>query len=227
MTESLLGRKRRDEDLKLDVLYLGQCEYGKALELQYELLSKRQQGEINDTLIIVEHPPVITLGNRAEKNNIMVSEEFLNQEGIQLFETNRGGDVTYHGYGQIVGYPIVDIKGSKIGIRNFVRGLEEVFIQILKDEFAIEAERNCEHTGVWVGNDKIVAIGLAVKRGVTMHGFAFNVNTNLNHFKWIVPCGILDKGVTSIQQLTHREIDLQEMNRKVVHYFSKTFNYEL
>lgn len=211
--------------MKLRVLFLGKCEYHRALEIQYELLEKRQRGEIEDTLIIVEHPPVITLGNQAEKTNIIASQEFLQKQGIDLVQTNRGGDVTYHGDGQIVGYPIVDIKNSKIGIRNFVRGLEEIFIQILKDKFNIDAERNCQHTGVWIGNEKIMAIGLAVKRGVTMHGFAFNVNTNLEHFKYIVPCGITDKSVTSIERIMGKTFDIDKINKLVVDYFVKIFNF--
>lgn len=210
----------------LKVLFLGKCEYREALEIQYKLLEKRQKGEIEDTLILVEHPPVITLGNQAEKSNIIASEEYLKQQGIDIIETNRGGDVTYHGDGQIVGYPIVDIKSSKIGIRDFVRGLEEVFIQLLQQEFGIDSERDSEHTGVWIGSNKILAIGLAVKRGVTMHGFAFNVNTNLQHFDFIVPCGITGKGVTSVEKITGKTYNIDEMNKKVVDYFVRIFNYQ-
>lgn len=210
----------------LKVLFLGKCEYREALEIQYKLLEKRQKGEIEDTLILVEHPPVITLGNQAEKSNIIASEEYLKQQGIDIIETNRGGDVTYHGDGQIVGYPIVDIKSSKIGIRDFVRGLEEVFIQLLQQEFGIDSERDSEHTGVWIGSNKILAIGLAVKRGVTMHGFAFNVNTNLQHFGFIVPCGITGKGVTSVEKITGKTYNIDEMNKKVVDYFVRIFNYQ-
>lgn len=210
----------------LNVLFLGKCEYREALEIQYKLLEKRQKGDIEDTLIIVEHPPVITLGNQAEKSNIIVSEDYLKQQGINIIETNRGGDVTYHGPGQIVGYPIVDIKNSKIGIRDFVAGLEEVFIQLLQQEFGIDSERDREHTGVWIGSNKILAIGLAVKRGVTMHGFAFNLNTNLQHFEFIVPCGITDKGVTSVEKISGKTYNIDEINKKVVDYFVKVFNYQ-
>ncbi|MDF2592149.1 MAG: lipB [Clostridia bacterium] len=210
----------------LKVLFLGKCEYREALEIQYKLLEKRQKGQIEDTLIIVEHPPVITLGNQAEKANIIVSGEYLKQQGIDIIETNRGGDVTYHGYGQIVGYPIVDIKNAKIGVRDFVNGLEEVFIQLLQQELGIASERSGGQTGVWVGNNKILAIGLAIKRGVTMHGFAFNVNTNLQHFSFIVPCGITDKGVTSVEKLTGKAYSMEEMNKKVVDYFVRVFNYQ-
>ena len=212
--------------MMLKVLFLGKCEYREALEIQYKLLEKRQKGEIEDTLIIVEHPSVITLGNQAEKSNIIASEEYLKQQGIDIIETNRGGDVTYHGDGQIVGYPIVDIQNSKIGIRDFVKGLEEVFIQLLQQEFGIDSERVSKHTGVWIGNSKILAIGLAVKRGVTMHGFAFNVNTNLQHFDFIVPCGITGKGVTSVEKIIGKTYNIDEMNKKVVDYFVKVFNYQ-
>jgi lipoyl(octanoyl) transferase len=210
----------------LKVLFLGRCEYREALEIQYKLLEKRQKGEIEDTLIIVEHPPVITLGNQAEKANIIVTEDYLKQQGIDIIETNRGGDVTYHGDGQIVGYPIVDIKNAKIGVRDFVNGIEEVFIQLLQQELRIASERSAGQTGVWVGNNKVLAIGLAIKRGVTMHGFAFNVNTKLHHFNFIVPCGITDKGVTSVEKLTGETYGIEEMNKKVVDYFVKVFNYE-
>lgn len=212
--------------MKLKVVDLGRCDYDKALDQQFEYLTMRQQGEIEDTLILVEHPPVITLGNRANSSNIMVSETFLKTQGITLHQTNRGGDVTYHGIGQIVGYPIVDLKAAKIGIRAFVKGLEESFIHLLKDHFQIEAQSHCDHRGVWVGNHKIVALGLAVKRGVTMHGFAFNVNTNLEHFNYIVPCGIPDKGVTSLKALLGREYNLEEIKPLVVDYFMKAFHYE-
>lgn len=210
--------------MKLNVLNLGRCEYEKALEIQYDMLKKRQDGIIEDTLILVEHPPVITLGRQAERAHIIGAEKLLQKNGIKIFETNRGGDVTYHGPGQIVGYPIFNIRESKMGIRQFVENLEEVFIRLLKDKYNINAHRNKEHTGVWIGNYKIAAIGLAVKRGVTMHGFAFNVNTNLDHFKFIVPCGISDKGVTSVESLLGKTVDFDEENKSVLKYFSEVFN---
>lgn len=208
----------------MDILKLGICEYEEALNIQFDLLKKRQNGEIEDTLILVEHSPVITMGRRTNEGNILVCEEVLNKNGVNLFESNRGGDVTYHGPGQIVGYPIFKLKDSHMSIREFVLNIEETFIKLLKEEYSINAHRNLEHTGVWVGNDKIVAIGLAVKRGVTMHGFAFNVNTNLDHFKLIVPCGIQDKGVTSVKNITGKEEGLKKVNGKVIKYFEKAFN---
>lgn len=211
--------------MKLNVLNLGRCEYEKALEIQYDILKKRQDEYIEDTLILVEHPPVITLGRQAERAHIIGAEKLLQANGIKIFETNRGGDVTYHGPGQIVGYPIFNIKKSKMGIRQFVENLEEVFIKLLKDKYNISAERNPKHTGVWIGNSKIAAIGLAVKRGITMHGFAFNVNTNLDHFNFIVPCGISDKGVTSVERLTGKPVDFDEENQVVLESFCKVFNF--
>jgi len=212
--------------MKLNVLNLGRCEYEKALEIQFKLLKKRQNGEIEDTLIIVEHPPVITLGKSTVDSNILSSEEFLNEQGIDVYKTGRGGDVTYHGDGQIVGYPIFNLREKKIGVRNFVYNLEQVFIDLLYDNFKIKATKDEEHIGVWIGNQKIVAIGLSVKRGVTMHGFAFNVNTNLDHFNYIVPCGILDRGVTSVEKLIGEKVDMKKTNGLVLDYFCKIFEYD-
>lgn len=212
--------------MKLNVIFLGKCDYQKALDIQYAVLNKRQKGEIGDTLILVEHPPVITIGRHGNEGNVVVPEDYLKNIGIDVVKINRGGDVTYHGDGQIVGYPIINILERKTGVKDFVAGLEETFIQLLKDKYNIEAGRYPEYTGVWAGNSKITAIGLAVKRGVTMHGFAFNVNTNLEHFKLIVPCGITDKGVTSLEQLTGEKIDFEEINQSVLEYFCKIFNYD-
>ncbi|PAB57726.1 lipoyl(octanoyl) transferase LipB [Anaeromicrobium sediminis] len=208
----------------IDILDLGRCAYEEALNIQYDLLKKRQADEINDTLILVEHFPVITMGRRAEKGNILGSQQVLNENGIEVFESDRGGDVTYHGFGQIVGYPIFKLKGSRMGIRQFVRNIEDTFIKLLKAEYNINSNRHFKNTGVWVGDDKIVAIGLAVKRGVTMHGFALNVNTNLNHFNFIVPCGIQDKGVTSVKNIIGKEEDLEEVKDKVIKHFKEVFN---
>ncbi|OGO79359.1 MAG: lipoyl(octanoyl) transferase [Clostridiales bacterium GWB2_37_7] len=212
--------------MKLNVVFLGKCNYEKALEIQYKLVEKRQKGEIDDTLILVEHPPVITIGRGGDEANVVASEEYLNSMGIDVVRTNRGGDVTYHGDGQIVVYPIVNIKDLKMGIRDFVYNLEEIFIQLLIDKYNIEAGRYPEYTGVWIENRKIAAIGLAVKRGVTMHGVAFNVNTNLKHFQLIVPCGITGKEVTSIEKLIGSKADFDELNKLVLEYYCKIFNYD-
>jgi len=212
--------------MKLLVSYLGQIEYAEALEIQNRLLQLRQQEKIEDVLMILEHPPVITVGSRGKAENILVSEAFLQSKGISLHKTNRGGDVTYHGPGQIVGYPILDLKQHNRDIPQYIRKLEETFIRLLQNEYHLSAGRDPKHTGVWVGNEKITAIGCAVKRWVTMHGLAFNVNTNLSHFSWITPCGISDKGVTSLQELTGQPLDLAVVNRQVVTYLADIFDLE-
>lgn len=210
----------------LNILRLGRMDYGDALAVQLEMLKKRQAGEIGDTLIVVEHPPVLTLGKRSADGLILASEEVLSQHGISVYQTDRGGLVTYHGDGQIVGYPIVDIKRSGIGIRNFVGGLEQIFIDLLRQEYDIDAGKDDEHTGVWVGGSKITAIGLSVRRGVTMHGFAFNVCPDMNHFNLIVPCGIQDRGVASLQTLVDQNVDYELVTNQVIEYFKNRFGYE-
>jgi lipoyl(octanoyl) transferase len=210
----------------VNIVYLGRMIYGNALELQEKLLVMRQQNKIQDTLLIVEHPPVLTLGRRGKETNILAPKCILDAEGIEIFEVNRGGDITYHGPGQIVGYPILDLHNYGTDIHLFVHNIEEVFIQLLKCKYNIAATRIKEYTGVWVGNEKITAIGFAVKRWVTMHGFAFNVNTNLKHFELINPCGITDKGITSLQKILGDTQDLELLNRQVTEYFCKVFNAE-
>ncbi|HHW49339.1 MAG TPA: lipoyl(octanoyl) transferase LipB [Clostridiaceae bacterium] len=210
--------------MRLNIVKLGKMDYSEALKIQERLLERRQKGEINDTLLLVEHPPVLTIGIRGNDSNILISREILGQNGVNIYEVNRGGDVTYHGPGQIVGYPIFDLNGHGRDVKEFVFKLENVFIELLKNEYGIEAYRQeNKYTGVWVGDEKITAIGIAVKRWVTMHGFAFNVNTNLDHFKWIIPCGITDKGVTSLQKLLGHPLDFEELNDKVAEYFCKVF----
>ncbi|AFS77159.1 lipoyl(octanoyl) transferase LipB [Gottschalkia acidurici 9a] len=211
--------------MELNVLSLGKYNYEKSLELQFDLLKKRQEDKIKDTLILVEHPHVITLGKNAHKENILVSGEHLKKNGIDLVEINRGGDVTYHGPGQIVGYPIINIKEKKMGIKDFVSKLEEVFIALLNEKYGIIAIRDNINNGVWVDKNKIVALGLAVKRWVTMHGFAFNVGTDLNFFNLIVPCGVQGRGVTTVEKLTGKEVDLEQEKSDLLRYFIEIFNY--
>lgn len=204
----------------LQVLDLGTIDYGTALKLQETLVELRKRGRIADTLLLLEHPPVITLGRNAKAANIVASPEFLAERGVEIFEINRGGDVTFHGPGQLVGYPIVDLRGlpagdsgKKTGVVEFVRRMEEVLIRTCAD-FDIGAERVAGLTGVWTPENreasaqaapqragkKLAAIGVHISRGVTSHGFALNVTTDLEQFKLIVPCGIADKPVTSMQQ---------------------------
>lgn len=213
--------------MAVQVVKLGLIDYQQALELQKKMLNLRQQGLINDTLLLLEHHPVITVGKRGEQTNILVPKEYLEKQGVSVYEIDRGGDVTYHGPGQIVGYPILDLNNFGKDIRQFVRNIEEIFIQLLKEQYGILAGRDPDNTGVWVGNEKITAIGFAIKRWVTMHGFAFNVNTQMEHFKWIIPCGIRDKGVTSVEKLIGKRQDVPVLMGHVADYFHKIFDVKL
>ena len=210
--------------MDIKVVKLGRLEYGKALGIQEKLLALRQAGKIGDIMLLVEHPPVLTVGRRGEYSNILLPTDELKAAGVEIFDVNRGGDVTYHGPGQIVGYPIMDLNDYGRDIKDYVGKIEEIFIRLLKEDYDITARRDeKKYTGVWVGNSKITAIGIAVKRWVTMHGFAFNVNTDLNHFRWINPCGITDKGVTSLQKLLGRAEDYEKLNERVIWYFTQVF----
>jgi len=174
--------------------------YEEALVRQYELHKQRLANKIPDTLWLLEHPPVITTGLRKNQgHNILIDP--LNQ-GVAVVNSDRGGEITYHGPGQMVGYLIASIEAHHHRVRALVKSIEAAFVQYLGKIHKIEANTHPEHTGVWVGNDKITAIGIALKNKITLHGFAYNVNTNLSHFDWIVPCGIRDGGVTSLEKLT-------------------------
>jgi lipoyl(octanoyl) transferase len=195
----------------IHLLHLGRVPYAEALAIQQQVIAARKQDLIGDTLLLLEHPPVLTLGRNSSRANVLASDEFLHQRGIEIHEINRGGDVTYHGPGQLVGYPIIDLrgdlpgkKGPHLGPVDFVRMLEEVLIRTCGD-FGVMAQRICKRTGVWtlaggsIQEKKIAAIGVHVSQGVTSHGFALNVTTDLRDFEWIVPCGITDREVTSLE----------------------------
>ncbi len=211
--------------MKLEVIRPGQIPYQDAFELQTELQAKRTAGAIPDTLILLEHPPVITIGKRGNEADVLISPEMLSAAGVELYETNRGGEVTYHGPGQIVGYLIFDVTGHGKDLHRFVHSLEQVFIDLLDGEYGIQAGRDKEHTGVWVGNEKITAIGIAVRKWVTMHGFAFNVSTNLDHFSLIVPCGIRDKGVTALNRLIDAPEEIPRVQERIIEYFIKVYGF--
>lgn len=213
--------------MQLNIVKLVQIEYDEAFKIQQELVKLRQDKAINDTLLLLEHKPVITVGRSGDNENIIVPQEFLKENNVKIHNVNRGGDVTYHGPGQIVGYPIIDLVNYGKDLKLYVSMLEDVIIKLLKEEFNIHAYRkDMKYTGVWVDDNKITAIGVLIKRWVTMHGFAFNVNTNLDHFKWIIPCGIQDKGVTSLKSLLGKDLDLNIMYDLVVKYFCDIFGYE-
>lgn len=200
--------------------------YRGALERQRELHRRRAAGEINDTLWLLEHPPVLTTGIRRDQGrNVLVN---LEDVGAEIVETERGGEVTYHGPGQLVGYLFVGMENHGYRVKDFVRKIEGAFIDCLEAEYGIGAHHDDEHTGVWVGSEKITAIGIGLRERVTLHGFAFNVNTNLDHFKWIVPCGIDDaaRGVTSLKKLCGREMDLGCAAEKVTAALRRVLGYD-
>lgn len=214
---------------RFDVRRLGRVDYGAALELQARLVEERRRADIGDSLLLLEHPPVITLGvkTRGKPSNIVASPEALAAEGVSVFETGRGGDITYHGPGQLVGYPILDLRPDRCDVHRYVRDLEEALILAIR-EFGIEGIRVNGLTGVWVGpagrEEKIAAIGVRISRWITSHGFALNVATDLRHFRLIVPCGIADRGVTSIERVLGSPVPMREVEGAVVRAFDTVFN---
>jgi lipoyl(octanoyl) transferase len=210
------------------VTRLGLIDYQRALDLQHDLVERRKRGEIPDQLLLLEHPDVITLGVRArhDRSHVLESDASLAARGVALFETGRGGDVTYHGPGQLVGYPILDLKPDRCDVHRYVRDLEDVLIQAVAT-FGLAAGRVPGLTGIWVGagdsQAKLAAIGVRISRWVTSHGFALNVNTDLSRFGLIVPCGIADKGVTSMERQLGRSIQMDEVMDAVETAFSSVF----
>lgn len=216
--------------MKLEVIRPGTLPYQQAYELQTDLQTRRGNGEIPDTLILLEHPPVITIGKRGKETDVLIPSDRLEAEGVELYETNRGGEVTYHGPGQIVGYLIFNAAEHGKDLHLFVHALEQVFIDLLGGTYGIDAGRDPDHTGVWVGNEKITAIGIALRRWITMHGFAFNVQTNLDHFSLIIPCGIRDKGITSLAKLFRERgidanVDIPAVQDRIIDYFVKVYGF--
>jgi lipoate-protein ligase B len=210
----------------LEVRYLGRCPYGLVHQLQRQLLRQRQRGEISDCLLLVEHEPVITLGRGAKLKNLLVDGPTLTALGIELHEIERGGDVTFHGPGQLVGYPIVHLRERKVaGPRRFVQNIEETLIRTLSD-YGLEAFRRPGLVGVWTEQGKVAAIGVFLSQSVTMHGLALNVNTDLSYFQLIVPCGLEDRRVISMSQLLGRVVDLDEVARRLTANFASVFGYE-
>ena len=209
---------------ELNVIDLGRCSYTKAWDIQKEIHAKRVRREIPDTLILVEHPHVYTLGKNADAHNLIATQDYLKSMGIEIFKVDRGGDITYHGLGQLVGYPIFNLKEHRESISWYVHSVEEVLIRMLS-EFSIEAHREKGLTGVWVENRKIVAIGMRVSHWVTMHGFALNVFTDLSLYDGIIPCGITTKGVTRMVDL-NKDIQWEDVKLKVIDKFVEVFSFE-
>ncbi len=208
------------------VYQLGVIGYSQAYHLQRELLRQRVNDEITDTLLLLEHPPTITIGKSGKLENVLASQAQLATEGIALFFVDRGGDVTYHGPGQLVAYPIVDLRQRGRDAHQYVRDLEEVIIRTLND-FGITGCRDRHHAGVWVRGKEVAAIGLGISRWVSMHGFALNVNTELEHFSLINPCGFSDRKATAISKLLSQDILMETVTERLLAHFSQVFDSRL
>lgn len=217
----------------MHLLQLGRVSYEEGLQTMGAVLEARKAGVIGDTLLLMEHPPVLTLGRNATRANVIASDEWLARKGVSLHVINRGGDVTYHGPGQLVGYPVFDLRGDLPGKRgphlgpvDFVRLMEEALILTCKD-FGVPAQRLCKRTGVWtyaggsIPESKIAAIGIHVSQAITTHGFALNVTTDLRDFEWIIPCGIADKGVTSLE--LEADVSSDPTMARAAHAVSRNF----
>jgi lipoyl(octanoyl) transferase len=201
---------------------LGLVHYQDALRLQAEKVAQRKAGTIPDTLLLLEHPHVYTLGRNAKREHLLASRGWLETHRIEVFETDRGGDITYHGPGQLVGYPILDLTAHRRDLTWYMRSLEEVLIGVAAD-LGVRAGRLAGAPGVWVENEKLAAMGVHVSRWVTSHGFALNVNTDLGHFDWIVPCGLRGKGVTSLAKLLGKTVRMETVRGLVVEHFARVF----
>jgi lipoyl(octanoyl) transferase len=212
----------------LEVRRLGRVPYAESLSLQEALVAERRAGRVGDLLLLLEHPPVITLGVKRERgaSHVLATPDVLAAGGIDIFETGRGGDVTYHGPGQVVGYPIVDLNPDRRDVHRYVRDLEEVMVRTAAD-FGVTAGRIQGLTGVWVGALKLGAIGVRISRWITSHGFAFNVATDLAHFDLIIPCGIRDCGVTSLARLLGRLVEMAEAEDRLARHFCDVFERRL
>ena len=209
---------------RLDVRRLGVVPYADGLALQRALVEERQGNRVDDVLLLLEHPHVLTLGVRGDggRSHILASPDQLAQRGIDIYETGRGGDITYHGPGQIVGYPILDLKPDRCDVHRYVRDLENVLILAAAD-YGITAHRVPGLTGAWVGAEKLAAIGVRIARWVTSHGFALNVNTDLDCFSLIVPCGLADRRVTSLERLLGRPVAREEVEDRLIAHFCDVF----
>lgn len=206
------------------LLDLPRTDYATALDLQHGSVTARKQGRLNrDLVILLEHPPVFTLGRRGGLNNLLVPKNHLKQKGIDIVPIERGGDITYHGPGQLVGYLIIDLKAARLGVADLVGALESAMAGTAR-HWGVKAEGNEDFRGAWVDNRKLGSIGLTVRRGVTFHGLALNVNTDLNPFGWINPCGIEGCTMTSLEKETGRSVNMEDARRQLVSQFEKVLD---
>lgn len=203
---------------------LGLIDYKEAWDLQKHTFELRHQKKISDIIYLLEHPHTYTLGKVADEKNLIGSKEYLNKKKISVYNIDRGGDITYHGPGQIVGYPIIDLNDWQNDTHKYLRALEEVIIQTC-GHYGIKGIRDPKYTGVWIENRKIAAIGVKISRWITMHGFAFNINTDLSLFTGIIPCGIVDKEVTSLQKELSRSVSIPEVKKILLKNFMEVFGY--
>jgi lipoyl(octanoyl) transferase len=209
----------------LEIRRLGRLPYADALALQRRLVEDRRAARVGDLLLLVEHPHVLTLGVKGDggRGHILASSDRLAALGVSVHEAGRGGDITYHGPGQIVGYPILDLRPDRCDVHRYVRDLEEVMIRTMAD-YGVDAQRVKGLTGAWVGREKFAAIGVRISRWITSHGFALNVSTDLDYFGLIVPCGIADRGVTSLERVLGRDVDRREVEERLAWHFCRVFD---
>jgi len=214
-------------DRKWLCIELPATEYKAAWHLQSNLVAAKKQKTINKNLVLLlEHPPVFTLGRRGGLNNLSVSENFLDKALIPIIQVERGGNITFHGPGQLIMYPIIDLQVTNLGVVNYVENLEEVMIRTAAD-WEIKAVRNPINRGVWVGNNKLGSIGIAIRRGICFHGMAFNVNISLKPFEWINPCGLQDTGITSMERELSRKVSMKRVRERVKHHLEAVFGVSL
>lgn len=218
-----MTRPCRSTERPLWAIRAGRVEYRAAWEWQKRLAACRQADIVPDTLLLLEHPPTYTLGRRSDPAHLLADSAWLAREGAAVVEVDRGGDITYHGPGQLVGYPILHLDSIGRDLHRYLRQIEEALIRALA-EFGVVGERDPRYTGVWCGTEKVAAIGIKASRNVTWHGFALNVDPNLAHFSAIIPCGIVDRGVTSLRRLLGRPVDLESVADAVVRAFAAVFD---
>jgi len=204
---------------------LGFIDYDKAWRLQKAVFERRVKDEIGDVLFLLEHPNTYTLGKVAKREHLVGNEDYLKEHNFSVYDIDRGGDITYHGPGQIVGYPIINLGDWQKDTHLYLRSLEETIMQVC-GEYGLKTSRNEKYTGVWIEDRKIAAIGIKVSRWITMHGFAFNINTNLNYFDGIIPCGIKDKDVTSLQREFNRIFEISDVKELLLKRFAQIFRYD-